>query len=123
MAESENQDEGAALKPKAARPRKKPAPKRRLKSRKLPPFNVVLLDDDDHTVDYVVEMLAKLFGYTAELGGGMVKTLDASGRVVVMTTHKELAELKRDQIMAYGADWRLERSSGAMKAVVEPAEA
>ena len=39
-----------------------------------------------------------------------------------MTTHKELAELKRDQILAYGADWRLERSSGAMKAVVEPAE-
>ena len=122
MAESEKHDEGAALKPKSAKPRKKPAPKRRPKSRKLPPFNVVLLDDDDHTVDYVVEMLTKLFGYPADAGGGLVKTLDTSGRVIVMTTHKELAELKRDQILAYGADWRLERSSGAMKAVVEPAE-
>jgi ATP-dependent Clp protease adaptor protein ClpS len=122
MAESEKHDEGAALKPKGAKPRRKSAPKRKPKSRKLPPFNVVLLDDDDHTVDYVVEMLAKLFSYPAEQGGGMVKTLDSSGRVIVMTTHKELAELKRDQILAYGADWRLERSSGAMKAVVEPAE-
>jgi ATP-dependent Clp protease adaptor protein ClpS len=124
MSDSENRDEGAVMRPnKGTQARKKAAPaKRRPKSKKLPPFNVVLLDDDDHTVDYVVEMLAKLFGYPSELGGGMVKTLDSSGRVVVMTTHKELAELKRDQIMGYGADWRLERSSGAMKAVVEPAE-
>ena len=124
MSDSENRDEGAVMRPnKGTKSRKKAAPsKRRPKSKKLPPFNVVLLDDDDHTVDYVVEMLAKLFGYPADLGGGMVKTLDSSGRVVVMTTHKELAELKRDQIMGYGADWRLERSSGAMKAVVEPAE-
>jgi ATP-dependent Clp protease adaptor protein ClpS len=122
MEESEKHDEGAALKPKAVKTRKKSAPKRKPKSKKLPPFNVVLLDDDDHTVDYVVEMLAKLFGYPSEKGGGLVKTLDSSGRVIVLTTHKELAELKRDQILAYGADWRLERSSGAMKAVIEPAE-
>ena len=122
MSESEKHDEGAALKPKGVKTRKKLTPKRKPKSKKLPPFNVVLLDDDDHTVDYVVEMLAKLFGYPSDTGGGMVKTLDSSGRVIVMTTHKELAELKRDQILSYGADWRLERSSGAMKAVVEPAE-
>ncbi len=27
----------------------------------VPLFNVVLLDDDDHTYDYVIEMLRKLF--------------------------------------------------------------
>ena len=32
------------------------------RSQPLPPWNVVLLDDNDHTYEYVVEMLLKLFG-------------------------------------------------------------
>jgi ATP-dependent Clp protease adaptor protein ClpS len=121
MSDANKSDEGATVRRKSAKPRKAP-PKRKPKSRKLPPFNVVLLDDNDHTVDYVIEMLSKVFGYPVADGTGMVKTLDTTGRVIVMTTHKELAELKRDQILGYGADWRLDRSSGPMKAVVEPAE-
>lgn len=121
MSESNKSDEGATTKPKSAARKPKRAPKRKPRSRKLPPFNVVLLDDNDHTVDYVIEMLGKVFGYPVAEGTGMVKTLDTSGRVIVMTTHKELAELKREQILGYGADWRLDRSNGPMKAVVEPA--
>jgi ATP-dependent Clp protease adaptor protein ClpS len=82
----------------------------------------VLLDDDDHTVDYVVEMLRKIFGYPPERSMQMVKEIDQSGRVIVFTTHKEHAELKRDQIHAYGADFRLENSGGSMSAVIEPAK-
>jgi ATP-dependent Clp protease adaptor protein ClpS len=67
-------------------------------------------------------MLGKVFGYPEQRGYEMAKAVDSSGRVIVMTTHKELAELKRDQIIGYGADWRLERSRGPMGAVVEPAE-
>lgn len=120
--------EGAAVSPKGkkkATPPKakaKAAPKRRPKSKKLPPYNVVLLDDDDHTYEYVVEMLKKVFSYSEERGYQIAKEVDTSGRVIVMTTHKELAELKADQITGYGADWRLERSKGPMSAVVEPAE-
>lgn len=121
MAKSEKPDEGAAVKPKRAK-KAKTSPKRKPKSRKLPPFNVVLLDDNDHTYDYVIEMLGKVFGYAEQKGYELAKTVDTSGRVIVMTTHKELAELKRDQIMGFGADWRLERSNGPMSAVVEPAE-
>jgi ATP-dependent Clp protease adaptor protein ClpS len=40
----------------------------------------------------------------------------------VETTTRERAELKRDQIHAYGADWRIEHCQGSMSAVVEPAE-
>jgi len=121
MEDSKSRDEGATLKPKPARKRKS-HPKRKPKSRKLPPFNVVLLNDDDHTYEYVIEMLGKVFGYPEQRGYEMAKAVDNSGRVIVMTTHKELAELKRDQIIGYGADWRLERSRGPMGAVVEPAE-
>jgi ATP-dependent Clp protease adaptor protein ClpS len=121
MSKSEKHDEGAAVKPKRAAKRKS-APKTKPKSRKLPPYNVVLLDDNDHTYEYVIEMLRKVFGYPDQTGYTMAKAVDTSGRVIVMTTHKELAELKCDQITSFGADPRLERSAGPMSAVVEPAE-
>jgi len=33
----------------------------------------------------------------------------------------ERAEFKQQQIHGYGADWRIERCKGAMRAVLEPA--
>ena len=35
----------------------------------------------------------------------MACEVDTTGRVIVDTTTKERAELKRDQIHAYGPDW------------------
>ena len=32
----------------------------------MPMYNVVLLDDDDHTYDYVIEMLGHVFGHSIE---------------------------------------------------------
>ena len=86
----------------------------------VPQYNVVLIDDNDHTYDYVIEMLMKLFGHNASTAYNMACTVDAMGRVVVDTTHKERAEVKRDQIHAFGADWRLDRSVGSMSAEIEP---
>ena len=88
----------------------------------LPPYNVVLLNDDDHTYDYVIEMLSSVFGYNPTRGFSMAHQLNPQGRVIVLTTHKELAELKRDQIHAFGKDWRLDRCAGSMSAVIEPVQ-
>jgi ATP-dependent Clp protease adaptor protein ClpS len=104
-----------------AKAKAKPAKKRKRKTRKLPPFNVVLLDDDDHTYEYVIEMLRSIFGHTDEQSFKMAKEVDDTGRVIVFTTHRELAELKRDQIHAWGCDWRLATSAGSMSSVIEPA--
>ena len=30
----------------------------------LPPYNVVLLDDDDHSYEYVILMLKRVFGHS-----------------------------------------------------------
>ncbi len=87
----------------------------------IPRYHVVLLDDDDHTYDYVIEMLMKLFGHSRERAFLMACEVDGSGRVIVDTTTKERAELKRDQIHAYGPDWRIPRCQGSMSAIVEPA--
>jgi ATP-dependent Clp protease adaptor protein ClpS len=47
--------------------------------------------------------------------------VDTTGRTVVMTCELPQAEFGRDQIHAYGADWRMPQSKGSMSAVVEPA--
>jgi ATP-dependent Clp protease adaptor protein ClpS len=101
--------------------RAKPARKRRSKVKKLPPFNVVLLDDNDHTYAYVIEMLHNIFGYEIEKAFKLAEEVDSNGRVIVFTTHKEHAELKRDQIHAFGTDFRIEACKGSMSAIIEPA--
>jgi ATP-dependent Clp protease adaptor protein ClpS len=87
----------------------------------LPPFHVILLDDNDHTYEYVIEMLMRLFGHSLETAFQMASEVDATGRVIVETTSKERAELKQEQIHAYGPDRLLERSQGSMSSVIEPA--
>ena len=83
---------------------------------------MVLLNDDDHTYEYVIEMLKALFGHPVEKGYQLAKVVDTKGRAVVCTTSLERAELKRDQIHAFGADPRIPRCKGAMTAELEAAE-
>jgi ATP-dependent Clp protease adaptor protein ClpS len=89
------------------------------KTHRLPQYKVILLDDNDHTYEYVIEMLGQLFGHSHLAAFKMAKEVDTLGRVIVDTTHKERAELKRDQIHAYGPDWRLMHSRGSMNAILE----
>jgi len=91
------------------------------KTKRQPPYNVVLLNDDDHSYDYVIAMLQQLFGYPKEKGFLMAKEVDTTGRVIVLTTTKEHAELKQDQIHAFGPDPLISRCQGSMSAVIEPA--
>jgi ATP-dependent Clp protease adaptor protein ClpS len=92
------------------------------KPKRQPPYHVILWNDDDHTYAYVIAMLMELFGYTAEKGYQLAKKVDTEGKVIVLTTTKEHAELKRDQIHAYGKDALIEGCKGSMWATIEPAE-
>jgi|SRR5215210_3186293 len=98
-----------------------PVEKEEQKIEGLPPYNVVLLDDDDHSYEYVILMLKKVFGHPIEKGYEMAQEVDAKGRVIVATTNLEQAELKRDQIQAFGPDPLIPRCEGSMSATVEPA--
>lgn len=98
-----------------------PREKEKQKTKGQPPYNVVLLDDDDHSFEYVIQMLKTLFGYPPEKGYRMAVEVDTTGRVIVATTHLEHAELKRDQIHTFGPDPRIPRCKGSMSAIIEPA--
>ena len=101
-----------------------PAPKEKTDERvkRQPPYHVILLNDDDHSFEYVVLMLQKLFGHPPEMGLQMAVEVHTQGRVIVDTTTKERAELKQDQIHAFGPDPLIDRCKGSMSAVIEPAE-
>jgi ATP-dependent Clp protease adaptor protein ClpS len=94
----------------------------KLQPPKYAAYHVVLLNDDDHSFDYVIRMLKQLFGYPEPKGFQMAKEVDERGRVIVCTTSLERAELKRDQIHAFGPDPLIARCKGSMSACVEPAE-
>jgi len=85
-------------------------------------WHVVLLDDDAHTYEYVMRMTQSLFRVPTERAFQIARTVDGQGRAVCLTTHKEHAELKRDQIHAFGRDPLMAVCVGSMSAVIEPAE-
>jgi ATP-dependent Clp protease adaptor protein ClpS len=87
----------------------------------VPLYRVVLLDDNDHSYDYVIEMLQMLFVFTVDEAFRHAEEVDRCGRTVLITCERPQAEFGRDQIHAYGPDPRLPRSSGSMSAIVEPA--
>lgn len=102
-------------------PREKVAEETR--TRKLPPYNVIILNDEEHTFDYVIELLTKLFRHSVKTAIDLTWKIHLSGRAVVYTTHKEKAELKRDQVLSYGADPRMAISKGPLGCYIEPAPA
>ena len=104
-----------------AKSKSKPARRRRPRRRPLEAWNVVLLDDDDHTYAYVIDMLGRVCGHPAGRAKRLAGEVDASGRAVVFTGHRELAELKAEQVSAFGADLRVAECRGSMSAVVEKA--
>lgn len=88
----------------------------------IPRYHVLLWDSDDHSYGYVERMLRDLFGHTPEECLKLAKTVDTEGKAVVLTTTKEHAELKRDQILAYGKDESMKNCKGSMFATIEAVE-
>lgn len=85
-------------------------------------WNVVLLDDEEHGFDYVIRMLTRLFGHNQKRALELTTAVDKNGRAIVFTTHKELAELKRDQVLGFGRDHSIAECKGSMTAIIEPAD-
>jgi len=90
-------------------------------TRLAPLYHVVLLDDQEHTYEYVIEMVTELFRKSTETAFQHAVEVDKTGRTILETCPLEKAELKRDQIKGYGGDWRLS-SVTSMQGLIERAE-
>jgi len=100
-------------------PRSKAEPTAR--TRRQPPYHVIILNDEEHTFDYVIDLLMRLFGHPLNAAEELTWRIHNTGRAVVYTTHREKAELKRDQVLAFGADPRMAISKGPLGCYIEPA--
>jgi ATP-dependent Clp protease adaptor protein ClpS len=99
----------------------KPTTKRKNKPKKQPNYHVIIWNDEEHTYEYVIELLMKIFAHSFETAFQITHEVDHAGKGIAYTCHLELAELKRDQILAYGPDWRMRVSRGSIRATIEPA--
>jgi ATP-dependent Clp protease adaptor protein ClpS len=115
---------GAVIIVLAPEPRNKRGRRERTRTqkdpRREPNYHVVIWNDEEHTYDYVCEMLMTIFSHTAEKAYQITVEVDKAGKGIALTCHKELAELKRDQVLAYGADPTMpEESKGSIRATIE----
>ncbi len=91
-------------------------------TRKLPPYNVILVNDEVHTFEYVIDLLCKVFAHSLSTSETLTWRIHNTGRAIVYTTHKEKAELKRDQVLGWGPDPRMSASKGPLNCYIEAAE-
>ncbi|MEM1354524.1 MAG: ATP-dependent Clp protease adaptor ClpS [Planctomycetota bacterium] len=71
---------------------------------KLPPWAVVLHNDDQNSFEFVIQTLQKVLGIGLTHAVALTMRAHVSGRAVVWSGHRELAELKAGQITGRGAD-------------------
>jgi ATP-dependent Clp protease adaptor protein ClpS len=88
----------------------------------LPPYHVLIENDDDHSQQFVVAVLRKVFGYDDTRATELMFTAHASGEAIVWTGPKEVAELKLDQLRTFhekrGPDGH---DLGPLRCRIEPA--
>jgi len=91
------------------------------KPRQQPPYAVVLFNDEEHTFQYVVETLMKVFGYPQEKSFALTLQVHNDGKGIVWSGSLEVADLKRDQICSAGPDfYAAKKVEFPLKATVEP---
>lgn len=92
------------------------------KTRRQPPYAVILHNDDINTMDFVITVLRKVFGYTVEKCVELMLQAHEQGRTAVWVGALEVAELKADQIRSCGADpTQKRRGAHPLGVSVEPA--
>ena len=92
------------------------------KTRRIPPFHVILANDDFHSQQFVVEVLCKALGYAVEKSYQLMMTAHTSGKAVVWTGPKEVAELKAEQIRTFHEKRADGLPLGPLDCTIEPAE-
>ncbi|WCL48561.1 ATP-dependent Clp protease adaptor ClpS [Leptospira sp. GIMC2001] len=83
------------------------------------PCRVVLWDDNEHTYEYVIEMLVEICQMTVEQAFEHAVEVDNKKKTIVFSGEFEHAEHIQDQILNYGPDIRMQNSKGSMTATLE----
>jgi ATP-dependent Clp protease adaptor protein ClpS len=90
-------------------------------TRRVPPYNVILENDDHHSMQFVADVLCKALGLTVERAIQYMFEAHTTGRAVVWTAPREVAELKAEQIQTFHETSADGRKLGPVGCTVEPA--
>jgi ATP-dependent Clp protease adaptor protein ClpS len=100
----------------------KPKSREQAQTRRLPPYHVILENDDFHSFEFVVGVLIKTMGFPIEKAVQLTLQAHNSGRAIVLTTTKEHAEFKADQIQTFHETRESDgKKLGPLGCVIEPA--
>lgn len=99
----------------------KTRPREETRTRHVPPYHVILANDDHHSMEFVIDVLRKTFGYPVERCHQLMMEAHTSGRSVVWTGPREVAELKAEQIQTFHEIKPGGIDLGALGCTVEPA--
>jgi ATP-dependent Clp protease adaptor protein ClpS len=96
-------------------------PTEEVRTRRYPPYNVILENDDHHTMPFVIEVLCKVLGCPRERAHQLMMEAHRSGRSVIWTGTREVAELKAEQVQTFTEVLDDGRQLGPLGCTVEPA--
>jgi len=74
----------------------------------LRPHVVIVWDDNEHSIEFVIDVLMEVCKMSKDEAIKTTIEIYQEGKAVVWRSHKELAELKRDQIATF-RDARLQQ--------------
>ena len=100
----------------------KPREQEETRTRRFPPYHVILENDDHHSFDFVINVLRKALGVSEEQAYAFTEEAHRKGRAVVWTGPKEVAELKAEQIQSFHEVRADGQKLGPLGITIEPAE-
>ena len=98
-----------------------PVEKEETATRLLPPYNVILENDDYHSMEFVVGVLQKALGYNEHRAFQLMMLAHESGQAIVWTGSKEVAELKMEQMQSFHETSPSGKKLGPLSVRIEPA--
>jgi ATP-dependent Clp protease adaptor protein ClpS len=84
-----------------------------------PSWRVVLFNDEEHTYDYVVEMLTSVCKLSRENAFRCAVEVDMTGKTIVFYGTRADCETTCSKILSFGPDHRLPQSMASMNAEVQ----
>jgi ATP-dependent Clp protease adaptor protein ClpS len=91
-------------------------------TRRFPPYNVILENDEFHSMEFVVEVLRQVLHCEVERAVQLTWEAHTTGRAIIWTGPKEVAELKAEQVQTFheirGSD---DAKLGPLGCTIEPA--
>jgi ATP-dependent Clp protease adaptor protein ClpS len=100
----------------------RPKTREETRTRRLPPYNVILENDDYHSFEFVVDVLRKVLGCPLERALQLTFQAHTTGAAVIWTGPKEVAELKAEQVHTFHEVRAADKAElGPLSCYIEPA--